>query len=85
MDDKIRDQLLATYNIEPSTLERLHDDFLELWSEPLEEWVRNRHLALQKAGLSNEGIYQRIMAEKTTMRFPAGELSLRQIRRIIYG
>ena len=85
MDDKILDQLLATYNIDAATLERLHADFLELWSEPLEDWVRLRHLALQKTGLSNESIYHRIMVEKSQRRFPSQDLSLRQIRRIIYG
>lgn len=85
MDEKILDQLLATYNMEPATIRRLHEDFLELWSEPMEDWVRSRHLALQKAGLDNESVYHRIMAEKNLRRFPAGELSLRQIRRIIYG
>jgi hypothetical protein len=65
------------------------DSFLEeLWAftdETAEEFVRKRHGELQRGGLRNEAIYRRLADETAAGRFRGPRLSLRQVRRIIYG
>jgi hypothetical protein len=60
----------------------------ELWAftdETAEDFVRRRHGELQRGGLRNEAIYRALAAETAAGRFRGPELSLRQVRRIIYG
>jgi hypothetical protein len=60
----------------------------ELWAftdERVEDFVRRRHGELQREGLRNDAIYRRLAAETAVGRYRGPELSLRQVRRIIYG
>jgi hypothetical protein len=60
----------------------------ELWAftdETVEDFIHRRHGELQREGLRNEAIYRRLAAEASAGRFKGPELSLRQVRRIIYG
>jgi len=60
----------------------------ELWAftdETTEDFVLRRHGELQREGLRNEAIYRRLVAEIAAGRFRGPRLSLRQVRRIIYG
>ena len=65
--------------------ERLVGEVIAFLGERPEEFVRRRHAALQRDGMANEDCYRRIAAELEQRRFRAPALSLRQIRRIIYG
>ena len=47
--------------------------------------IQARHLELKAQGLNNEDIYTSIQQEIEKRRFKAPSLSIRQIRRIIYG
>lgn len=60
-------------------------DVLAYFSEPTEEYVRRRHGELKSRGLTNDEIFPRIAAELPGRRVAAPELSLRQLRRIVYG
>lgn len=51
----------------------------------LDEYIARRHTELQGAGCTGEQIYQRIADELPRLRFKAPALSVRQIRRRIYG
>ena len=60
-------------------------DVLGYFSEPPEEFVRRRHRELKARGLSNDLAFAQIAAEIPLRRYAAPELSLRQLRRIVYG
>lgn len=85
MDHRHRRILLASCNLSGAELERLYADFLSLNDQQYADWVQDRHRELQRQGLDNETIYRQIARELPQRRFAAPPLSLRQIRRIIYG
>ena len=60
-------------------------DVLAYFGETAEEFVRRRHAELRARGLTNDQIFKRIAAELALRRVAAPELSLRQLRRIVYG
>lgn len=53
--------------------------------ETPDAFVRRRHHALQKAGLTNDAIFQQLELELRARRFAAPAYSSRQLRRLIYG
>ena len=61
------------------------DEVLSFLVEEPEPFIRRRHLALQRQGLSNTTIFDRLKAELAARRFPAPAYTPRQLRRIIYG
>lgn len=61
------------------------DEVFMYFSEPMPDFVARRHRELQAVGFSNDTIYRRIIEELDGRRFPAPTLSLRQVRRLIYG
>lgn len=71
--------------LSPGEAARVVADVLAYFSESTEAFVRRRHGELQARGLTNEQIFQRISAELTRRRVAPPELSLRQLRRIVYG
>jgi glucosamine--fructose-6-phosphate aminotransferase (isomerizing) len=54
-------------------------------SEQLPEFVRRRHAELKRRGLTNEQIFAVLSAELATRRVAPPPLSVRQLRRIVYG
>ncbi|MBE1558795.1 hypothetical protein [Nonomuraea africana] len=64
---------------------RVVAEVLAYFSETVEEFVRRRHEELKARGLTNDEIFPRIAAELPARRVAAPELSLRQLRRIVYG
>ena len=60
-------------------------DVLGYFSEPPEEYVRRRHRELKAGGLTNDVAFRQIAAEIPQRRYAPPELSLRQLRRIVYG
>ncbi|MFI0421743.1 hypothetical protein [Spongiactinospora sp. 9N601] len=64
---------------------RVVADVLAFFSEPVEEFVRRRHAELKARGLTNEEIFPRIAGELPQRRVAAPKLSVRQLRRIVYG
>lgn len=74
-----------SYNLSHEQTERLLDEFIACFGETLREYVRRRHGELKAEGCRNESIYPRLLDEIARRRFSAGELTERQIRRIIYG
>jgi hypothetical protein len=73
------------YGLEPEVLKLLLDDLRAFTDLTVDEFVRRRHVELQRGGLRNDSIYKRIAAEAAAGRFRGPLLSLRQVRRIIYG
>ena len=64
---------------------RVIGDVLAHYAEPVEDFVRRRHAALQLQGTRNPVIYRTVAAELGQRLVAAPALSERQLRRIIYG
>jgi hypothetical protein len=77
--------LTRTTSLSPGEAARVIADVLGYFGETLEEFVRRRHAELRSRGLTNDEIFQRIAAELPGRRLAAPALSLRQLRRIVYG
>jgi len=83
--DELVEYLARTSRLEPKEARRVVDEVLSFLAEEPESFVRRRHLALQRRGLSNTAIFDRLQAELAARRFPAPAYTTRQLRRIIYG
>jgi hypothetical protein len=79
------DYLARTSRLERSEAERMIDEVLSFLGEQPEQFVRRRHLELQRQGLANEAIFARLGQELARRRFAAPAYSRRQLRRIVYG
>jgi hypothetical protein len=80
-----RRYLEEKYDLEPEELGLLLEDLWAFTEETTEDFVRRRHGELQREGLRNETIYLRLAEETALGRFRCPPLSLRQVRRIVYG
>ncbi len=85
IDRQLVSRLVDAYGMDPVLAERVVEETFLAYGDTIEEWVRSRHIRLQRQGLSNDAIYQIISREMAQRRFSAEPLSLRQIRRLIYG
>lgn len=85
LDEQFKSYLLSSYPIDESYLNHLIEDLGDYFSTDVKDFIGLRHQQLQKEGLKNNEIYLQIHDELKKRRFVAPELSLRQIRRIIYG
>lgn len=83
-DDLIR-HLARVTDLPAPRAERLVTDVVAYFSESLEELVARRHRELQRAGLRNEEIFERLESELGSWRVRPPELTRRQLRRLVYG
>ncbi|HEY7485094.1 MAG TPA: hypothetical protein VH912_11595 [Streptosporangiaceae bacterium] len=79
------DHLTRTTALRGKEAARVVDEVLSYFSEPTDAYVRRRHAELRARGLTNDAIFQRIAAELPARRVSPPELSLRQLRRMVYG
>jgi hypothetical protein len=79
------DHLTRTTALTLGEAARVIDDVLSYFAEPADIYVRRRHAELRGRGLANDEIFHRIAAELPARRVAPPELSLRQLRRIVYG
>ncbi len=77
--------LQRTTAIGPGEARRVVEDVLAWCAEDIEAFVRRRHRELRAQGAANSEAFERIARELTTRRVAAPALSIRQIRRVIYG
>lgn len=77
--------IAASTGLRPSEAARVIDDVVAWFAEPVEELVRRRHAELQTYGLKNPAIFAQISKELRGRVVASPELSLRQLRRIVYG
>jgi hypothetical protein len=77
--------LAASTGLPPPTTIRVVADVNAYYDETVEDFVRRRHGELRAQGWKNDEIWPRITAEQNNRRFKAGELTDRQLRRIVYG
>jgi hypothetical protein len=77
--------LSGTSSLSPAEAARVVAEVLGYFSEPAEDYVRRRHRELKARGLTNDLAFAQIAAEIPHRRYAPPELSLRQLRRIVYG
>ena len=83
--EELLEYLARTSRLDRNEARRVVDDVLSFLIEQPEEFVRRRHLALQRQGLANATIFTQLQTELAQRRFPAPAYTTRQLRRIIYG
>ena len=83
--DELVSYLARSSKLEPPEARRLIDEVLAYLVEQPEAFIRRRHLEMQRVGLSNTAIFDRLGLELSRWRFAAPAYSTRQLRRIIYG
>ncbi|MEV0982007.1 hypothetical protein [Streptomyces sp. NPDC049915] len=85
MHDELVDHLTRSTPLSRGEALRVIQDVLAFFDETTEEYVRRRHRELQAQGLVNTTIFERIAADLKYRAVAPPELSLRQLRRIVYG
>lgn len=83
-DDLVR-HVAATTGLDEATATRVVADVVAYFGQPVEEFVRQRHTELRDMNKRNDDIWPRLAAEVSSHRFRAGDLTKRQLRRIVYG
>ena len=83
--EELVEYLTRTTPLDRQQVERLVDEVLSFVGEEPEPFVRRRHLELQRQGLSNTLIFERLEQELLRRRFAAPAFTRRQLRRIVYG
>ncbi|MGP4000972.1 hypothetical protein [Streptomyces sp. 8N706] len=83
--DDLVDHLVRSTPLQRGEAARVVLDVLAYFDETIEAFVRRRHRELQARGLSNADIFERITEELPYRAVAPPELSLRQLRRIVYG
>ena len=84
VDAALVTHLVAGTGLTPTEAQRVVEDVLAFYAEPVEEYVRRRHAELKTYGAKNDEIFARIAAELEERVVAAPSLSERQLRRIIY-
>jgi hypothetical protein len=79
------DHLVRSTRLDSGEAARLVDEVLAYLSECPAEYVARRHAELRREGLANRAIFDRLARELDRRRFAAPPLSLRQLRRLVYG
>jgi len=85
LDDQFKRYLLSSYPIDESVLNHLMEDVGAYFALDVKEFIGRRHQELHREGMKNDQIYTKIQRELRERRFTGPEMSLRQIRRVIYG
>ncbi|MTE19157.1 hypothetical protein F0L17_08445 [Streptomyces sp. TRM43335] len=83
--DDLVDHLVRTTPLGRGEAARVVLDVLAYFDETVEEFVRRRHRELRGRGLVNAEIFERITEELPHRAVAPPHLSLRQVRRIVYG
>ena len=83
--DELVDHLTRSTPLSRGEALRVIQDVLAYFDETTTEYVRRRHRELQAQGLVNAEIFERIEADLKYRAVAPPELTLRQLRRIVYG
>ncbi|WP_030563390.1 hypothetical protein [Streptomyces aureocirculatus] len=85
MHEELVDHLTRSTPLQRGEALRVIQDVLAYFDETAESYVRRRHRELQGQGLVNAEIFERIAADLRYRAVAPPELTLRQLRRIVYG
>jgi hypothetical protein len=78
-------RVVASTGLTPAQATMVIDDVVAFFSEPVEDFVRRRHVQLKAHGLKNPDIFPAIRAELAPRVVAPPPLSDRQLRRLVYG
>jgi hypothetical protein len=89
MDDSYPQDLVRhvarSTGLDEATASRVVADVAAYFGQTVQEYVISRHEDLKSRNRKNDDIWPLIAGELKSRRFRAGELSDRQLRRMIYG
>jgi hypothetical protein len=85
MDPELVRNVSASTGLPGPVAARVVADVVAYFSESVEEYVRRRHRELQARDRRNAEIWAVIASELATRPVRAGEVSERQLRRMVYG
>ncbi|NBE51050.1 hypothetical protein [Streptomyces boluensis] len=85
MHDDLIDHLTRSTPLQRGEALRVVQDVLAYFDETTEQFVRRRHRELQGQGLVNAAIFEQISTDLRYRAVAPPELSLRQLRRLVYG
>lgn len=85
LDADLVRRVASSTGLEPREAARVIEDVVAYYAEPAEDYVRRRHDELQTYGWKNAAIFDQISQELSGRVVAAPALSLRQLRRIVYG
>jgi hypothetical protein len=85
MDQQLVRHIAGSTGLPVPVAERVIADVIAYYRETTEEFVRRRHGELQRRGRKNAEIWQIVATELGERPVGAGELTERQLRRIVYG
>lgn len=85
MDRELADRVAASAGLTATEAERVVEDVLAWYREPVEQYVRRRHAQYHLSGRRNEEIFTLIAGELPGRLVAAPQLTERQLRRIVYG
>ncbi|MFC7305382.1 hypothetical protein ACFQVC_14270 [Streptomyces monticola] len=85
MHEDLIDHLTHSTPLQRGEALRVIQDVLAYFDETTEDFVRRRHRELQSQGLVNAAIFEQISTDLRYRAVAPPELSLRQLRRIVYG
>ena len=85
MHEELVDHLTRSTPLNRGEALRVVQDVLAYFDETAQEYVRRRHRELQAQGLQNSAIFERIEADLKYRAVAPPELTLRQLRRMVYG
>lgn len=85
MHEELLDHLTRSTPLSRGEALRVVQDVLAYFDETPQEYVRRRHRELQAQGLVNTEIFERIEADLKYRAVAPPELTLRQLRRMVYG
>ncbi len=83
--DRLVTHLVATTGLTALEAQRVIEDVIAFHAEEPAAYVRRRHAELQLRGMRNPEIFDRIAAELEHRVVAAPTLTVRQLRRIVYG
>jgi hypothetical protein len=85
LNGSLIERIVASTDLSPAEANRVVEDVLAWYAEPLLDYVRRRHAQLRTQGVRNPEIYRLLAVEIRQRPFAAPEVSERQLRRFIYG
>ena len=84
-DDDLIAHLVRSTPLSPSEAVRVVAEVVAYYREAVPDYVRRRHTELKRRGLTNDLIFDEIADELASRRFAAPNMSVRQLRRLVYG
>ena len=85
LKQRLLHRLILTTGLNETEAEHVVEEVFDLFCMDTDAFIVMRHGELQKEGVGGNRIYERIQEDLEDWRFSAEKLSVRQIRRRIYG